>query len=222
MGVHKKLFLPRANLSWVGTIIVLWWIGLSFVGWASFANFNNVVRYPYLMSGLFFTSCVVSGLALIFTIFYWGPSAGTRKKMSDLDPCRMYPGESLISWELRTSRIVRCYGDVLVEVWTLATSAFVLIWMVVFYWYNDVLQFQPLPPVFTSLQLYQFMMAEGFGLAMAFIGAITVLIAIDNTRDMFKRFMLYVYLPHIEATSSAMESRQSSGATSTLLGEIDD
>lgn len=224
MGMHKKVFMPRANLSWIGTIAVLWQLGLAFVGWASYANLNGVVKYPYLMSALIFVSVVVNGVFLLLSMLYWGPSAGTRPKMSDLDPCRMAPGESFISYERRTSRIIRSYGDDSVLKWVLASSVFLLIWMIQFYWYNNVLQFQPLPPVFTALQFYQYTQAQGFAFAMVGIAAIAIVLGIDNGRDMFKRFVIYHYIPHVEgAQASSMEARLNANASvgNTLLGAIE-
>lgn len=215
--VRSKIFLARSNLTWMGTGMVLWQIALAFVAQCSFANVGAVVNHPYLMSILIFTSVLVSAVSVLINMFYWGPSAGTRKKMSQLDPCRRGIDESDISWEQRSSRIIRSYGDQWVETWVLATSSFVLIFMIRFYWFNGVNQFQPLPPVFTSVQFDQYIQSLGFAVSMLFIAATTVLIALCTYSDMFKRFMLHYYIPtHVSPTTEHMTTN--TGSDSLLLG----
>lgn len=182
-----RLFFARAQLTWTGTFAVAWQVALIITAGT---QASGTVIHRNLLSGLMVTSLVISSICFWWNSLYWGPTAGTRKGLGWNEVCRRVVGETDVSYEKRLSRLVRCYGDQMVHGWIVASSAYVLIFLLNFYWHQGIFDFLLLPGY--SLQdLLNFYTMQEFYRAQMGIGAIAVALALVTVlADMFKRFVL--------------------------------
>lgn len=215
--------MPRAQLTWCATFNVTWQIVLALV---TAAQASGSIIHPNLLSGLQVTALVLASVNAMFTMFWWGPSAGYRKGLGWSEMCRRVVGESEVSFEKRMSRIIRCYGDLVVNFWIIGSTAFVLIFLIVFYVHQGIQNFPP-PLAYDAQALANFYTMQSFYRAQQAISGVTVALAICTFfADMFKRYVLSmnsavaVQIPDGTTATGSETMTTASSAGNMLLGAI--
>jgi hypothetical protein len=184
-----RLFFARCQITWSGTIAMAWQVAFALtVG----AQASGTVIHRNLYSGMLAFALLFSSCCFWFNALFWGPSAGWRKGLGWSDYCRRLIGESEVSYEKRMSRLIRCYGDQAVHGWIIGASAYTMIFLINFYWHNDIHDFL-LVPGYTTLDLANFLTMQKFYSIEAGIAGVAVAITLVTfLADALKRYILAI------------------------------
>jgi hypothetical protein len=134
-----------------------------------------------------------SGLVFFCNAFWWGPSAGYRKGLKLSQQCRRLTTEDSVTYEERLSRIIRAYGDQIMQSWLFGATGFQLIFMIRFWWFNWVAGPSTFQPLLTNapLDIMRYLAVQEFASSMIAIAAIGISLALVTClMDAFKRFVL--------------------------------
>jgi hypothetical protein len=142
---------------------------------------------PFLLPGMLLTSVIVSAGIFVWGVLYWAPTATTRPKSDNFSNTgRATGGEP--DYHLKLDRRLRAVGDQWLSTTTLALSAFVLFWYIIYTWLHGIHTFQPIPDGYDRFDIMHYGVIKCFEVGTVLITGFATLVVLFTMTDMFKKY----------------------------------